>query len=262
MTKQQFCPAIQLFSSVGLGNATDGDDNRTESIYSAGSYLIWDFGNITNVVNNNETVNDTIIVRYLVRVLDDEDSIRSKKLYFDPVVYTDQNVKSASSKHYLEVLEPHLDITSVANPNNTVDAGDVVNYTFVLQHHGVSNAVSYRLVWQIAVPRVYLMLYEWTVSVSSQLGNDSGTPEMSVINETNNESWFGSGYDVIICKIQRKSDQEWSKITFLANTTQAVFPAQQLSVRSAALFSSLPHHLESLLGRRHEVSHSQIVSQI
>jgi hypothetical protein len=242
-----------------LGNTTD-DSNRTENIYTESKYLIWDFGRITNVINNNKTVDDTIIVTYLVRVLDDEDTVRHKKLYFDPVVYTDQKVLSAKSKHYVLVLEPLLEVTSTAYLNNTVDGGDIVNYTFLLQHNEDSNAIGYRLAWQIAVPRVYLILYEWTVSVSAKLGNDSGTPQISVINDTSKESWFGSGYDVIVYNIERLEGEEWVRVTFLANTTQAVSAGQQLSVPATVQYFSLPHHVELLLGRRHTFSHSQIVT--
>lgn len=221
--------------------------------------MIWNFGFITNLAVNNQTVNDTIRVTYIVRILDHPDNYLDRLVWYDPRVYTDANVISASRKHYLKVMEPQLQITSSASPDSGIDSGDLLNYTFLLRHVEMSSEVAFRLVWQIAIPRVNLTLYNWTVDAKLQLGNVSSSPDVRVIDESSEESSFGPGYDVIICKMERMTLMEGIEITFVANTTQSIHASQKLPVPSTAQFSSLPYDLEPLSGRIYNIHHSQYV---
>ena len=239
--------------------ALDLGDNVTDRIYIENGYLIWDFGFITNLARNNQTIDDAINVTYTVRLLNypDNNHVNGTLVKYDPKVHTDQGVQSSDRTHYLYIVEPQMEITSHAVPSDRLDAGDLVDYIYQLQHIESSTSFGYRFVWQIAIPLANLSLSS-SVNTTWNLTSDSH-PGVEILNSSSRASWFGADYDVIICKVDRIGVSEWVRINFIARVTQAAHANDRILTLSAVEFSSLPYDLQPLGGRRHDVDDALFV---
>ncbi len=150
---------------LSVGSAGVVSDNQLGD--SLNDHVRFNFGTVVNSGDNDVDNGDRIVVEVIALVEDLPANVRGDVLTNTGTLTS--NTETINDTATVEIIEPALSIdksVSTANAN----AGDVITYTLVVTHDGVSNAPAYDVVIEDLLSDPALNLQAGTISVTGVSG--------------------------------------------------------------------------------------------
>lgn len=225
-------PGILTFVSAEVtavgGNLTGALLSVGDSGVQSGSDIVFDFGTITNTPDGMQDALD--IIRIEVTAIVSQDPSTASGDVLTNTATLDYGLGEVEDTADVTVTEPILTIEKTGAPL-TGDAGDVVDYTLVIEHDGASTGPAYDLV--IADPLIasFLTLNDGTVTATI---DGVAIPAAQIV--TGN----GAGDTAIRIEVPLLDQGQALEITYSGTLTQAVTYDQSLTNTATADYDSNP----------------------
>ena len=151
----------RLLGSARLAGATNFSESGAAldaaflgSVAPQGSGFTFDLGTLTNL-NANNAVAETVTIQYDVVVLNDSSVQDGSALNNSATLTATGAINLSASAENIEIIEPELEVQKSVTVNgmgNQGDAGDIVEYTFVIAHTGTDQPDAFDVSFMDVLP--------------------------------------------------------------------------------------------------------------
>ena len=163
--------AVPAFPAPGpFGTISDSDADTVED------QVVFDFGDVTNTPDGVSDAGDQITVRVVARVENTAANQNSDQLTNDVTI--DAGAATASDSVDVEIVEPALDITKLAD-DDTPGLGQTITYTLTVSHLGASTADAEDVVVTDTIPAGLSYVAASAAAPAGWVVDDSLAPDLT-----------------------------------------------------------------------------------